>query len=141
MSLFGQGKLSWRRFFKMLRLILQALPFLVLSYSAQVLMKRGVNSIGVITWSSVASNPVGVISSLVFNKFVILAFITAGIGAITYLVLLSQHDLTVVFPILSALALLILPIVGYVFLGEPVSLRRIAGTIVVVVGMIIVSGS
>jgi len=125
----------------MLRLILQALPFLVLSYSAQVLMKRGVNSIGVITWSSVASNPVGVISSLVFNKFVILAFITAGIGAITYLVLLSQHDLTVVFPILSALALLILPIVGYVFLGEPVSLRRIAGTIVVVVGMIIVSGS
>jgi len=125
----------------MLPLIVQALPFLVLSYSAQVLMKRGVNSVGVITWSAIASDPVHVLGSLLLNKYVISAFVTAGVGAITYLVLLSRHDLTVVLPVLGALALLVLPIVGYVFLGEPISVRRMIGTVVVVIGMIIVANS
>jgi uncharacterized membrane protein len=124
-----------------LRLILQSIPFLVLSYSAQVLMKRGVNSVGVITWSLLAADPVGVLTSLLFNRFVILAFVMAGMGAVVYLVLLSQYDLTIILPVLSAVALLALPVIGRVFLQETVSPGRILGTIIVALGMIVVARS
>lgn len=123
----------------MLRLILQSIPFLVLSYSAQVLMKRGANSVGVITWSLLAADPVGVLTLLLFNKFVILAFVMAGMGAVVYLILLSQYDLTIIFPVLSAVALLALPVIGRVFLQETASPGRILGTIIVALGIIIIA--
>lgn len=123
----------------MLRVILHTIPVFILSYTAQILMKRGVNSVGVITWANLVAHPMDVLMTLVFNWSVIAGFVLAGLGAILYLIVLSQYELTIVFPILGALAFVLLPIVSLVFLHESVNPGRIAGTVIIAIGIIIVA--
>jgi multidrug transporter EmrE-like cation transporter len=123
----------------MLKIILEAIPVLVFSYAGQVLMKRGVNAVGGLRLSTVLADPVGMFTSVLLNWSVMAGFILAGIGAIFYLFLLSADDFTVVFPILGALGFLVLPVIGYVFLQETSSPARIMGTIIIAVGMLVVS--
>lgn len=125
----------------MLRVILQSIPVLVFSYSAQILLKRGANSVGVISWSTVLGDPVGVLTSLLFNWSVILGFGLASIGAVLYLLLLSRTDLTIAMPVMGAVGFLVLPVIGRVFLQETASPGRIAGIVIIAIGMIIVARS
>jgi multidrug transporter EmrE-like cation transporter len=123
----------------MLQVFLRSIPVLVFSYAAQVLMKRGVNTLGVLSPSALLTDPIGVLTSLLFNLNIFLGFALAGIGAIFYLFLLSVADFTVAFPILGALGFLTLPLIGYLFLNEQSSPARIIGTVIIAVGMLVVS--
>lgn len=54
---------------------------------------------------------------------------------------LSKNDFTVVVPILSALCFIILPVIGRLFLNEYITAERIAGTVLIALGMFIVAMS
>jgi multidrug transporter EmrE-like cation transporter len=123
----------------MFKVILQALPILVFSYTAQVLFKRGVTTIGVIELPQIWSNPMKFILLLVTNWQIMLGFVLAGCGALIYLFALSKNDFSVVFPVLGALGFILLPIIGKFILQENVSTARIVGTIIISIGMIIVA--
>lgn len=125
----------------MIRIVLQSLPFFLFSYSAQILMKRGMSIVGIVTWSDIYSDPTSTISAILFNWFTIAAFASAGLGAITYMIMLSQYDLTYIFPILGALSLLLLPLIGRLTLNESVSSGRIIGTFLIALGMVIIARS
>ena len=123
----------------MFNVILQALPVLIFSYTAQVLFKKGVTSMGKIELSAIWSNPLKPLGMLLFNWQIMLGFVLAGIGALIYLYALSKNDFSVVFPVLGALGFIILPIIGKFILNENVSPVRIVGTIVIAIGMVIVA--
>jgi multidrug transporter EmrE-like cation transporter len=124
---------------KMFTVILQALPILLFSYTAQVLFKKGVNALGVIELQQVWSSPIKFLLMLITNWQIVLGFILAGCGAIIYLFALSKNDFSVIFPVLGALGFILLPIIGKFILHEEVSVGRIVGTIVISFGMMIVA--
>ena len=124
----------------MLRNILQLIPVLLFSYTGQVFMKRGSQVAGEISWSSLLEQPLSTLRPLV-NLQIILGIFFAGIGAVLYIIVLSQTDLTTALPILGALGFLVLPIVGRVFLNEVIGYERLIGIIIIAIGMILVARS
>ena len=123
----------------MFKVILQALPVLIFSYTAQVLMKRGASVLTGVTWEQFIAQPIRVLSLILFNWQIMLGFVLAGIGAIIYLFVLSRHDFGVVLPVLGALGFLILPLISWLVLDETVTPGRLIGTIIIAVGMLIVA--
>ncbi|MER2511524.1 MAG: hypothetical protein ABTQ25_03725 [Nitrosomonas ureae] len=125
----------------MLKEIIQFVPVIALSYFGQVLMKRGVSSIGILSWADAIHDPFNVFAAILKNANIMLGFVFAGLGGVLYLFALSKTDLTVAVPILGALGFLILPIIGGLFLNEPVTGTRIIGIAIIAIGMIVVGRS
>jgi multidrug transporter EmrE-like cation transporter len=123
----------------MFKIILQALPVLVFSYTAQVFMKKGAASLSGLNWEKIVAHPLNALTLIIFNWQIMLGFVLAGIGAVIYLFVLSKNDFGVVFPILGALGFLVLPLVSWLALNETVTPSRIIGTIIIGVGMLIVA--
>jgi drug/metabolite transporter (DMT)-like permease len=121
-----------------LRMAPQFLLVLIFSYTAQVLMKKGVNLVGPITWSRFAAEPILLATTLAFNWYILSGILLAGLGAVFYLIVLSKTELTVAAPIMGAVAFILLPLIGKVFLQEVVTPMRILGTFVIAAGMLII---
>jgi multidrug transporter EmrE-like cation transporter len=124
---------------KMYLIILQALPVLIFSYMAQVLMKKGSVVFSNLTWETFLTNPLKTLSMFLFNWQIMLGFVLAGIGAIIYLFVLSKNDFGVVFPVLGALGFLVLPLISWLVLNESISPGKIFGTVIIAIGMLIVA--
>ena len=125
----------------MLRTILQVLPVIILSYTSQVLLKRGVNSVGAITWLRLTTDAPTLLTAIILNWYIVAVFLLGGLGAVFYLVVLSKTDFTVAFPIMGAIAFMLLPFIGKFFLQEAITPLRVVGTIVIGLGMIMVARS
>ncbi len=123
----------------MLQLFGYGVPFLLFSYSGQVLLKRGVNALGGVSASTVLRDPAGTFLAVALNSHFLVGFMLMAVGAMFYLCLLSLGDFSYVLPLLGAIAFLFLPVIGIVFLHEPVSLQRFAGTAIIMVGALIVA--
>jgi multidrug transporter EmrE-like cation transporter len=123
----------------MFKIILQALPVLVFSYTAQIFMKRGASSLSSLDWEKITASPLAALGLIISNWQIMLGFFLAGIGALIYLFVLSKNDFGVVFPILGALGFVILPLVSWLALNETVTPGRIIGTIIIATGMLIVA--
>ena len=123
----------------MYKVVLQALPVLIFSYTAQVLMKRGASVLTGVTWEQFISQPLRVLSLIVFNWQIMLGFVLAGIGALIYLFVLSRNDLGVIFPVLGALGFLMLPLISWLVLDETITPGRLIGTMIIAAGMLIVA--
>lgn len=125
----------------MWRIILQAIPVLVFSYAAQILMKRGINTVGGLSLAAFQAEPLRYVLSVLLNPQILAGFALAAVGAVLYLFLLSKGDFTVVLPVLSAVGFLALPFIGKFILHESITPARVAGTLVISVGMLIVAKS
>lgn len=123
----------------MIRDVLSLVIVLFFSYTGQVLMKKGANEIGATDLAALYATPLVVLRSILTNVKVILGFLSAGIGAIIYLIVLARLDLTLAMPLLGALGFAVLPVIGLVFLQEPLNPMRIIGTLVISIGMVIVA--
>ena len=67
-------------------------------------------------------------------------FIVYGLGALFMIVALKHGNLSVLHPILSfgyALAV----ILGFLFLGEAVSITKVLGIVIIIMGMVLIGGS
>jgi uncharacterized membrane protein len=125
----------------LIQLILLALPVIILSYTAQVLIKQGVNNLGEFGWEQLSGDPLSFMRNILTNLYILGGFALAGLGAIVYMFLLAKGDFTVVFPVLGAVGFVLLPIIGWLFLRETVTPQRIIGTLIIALGMIIVARS
>jgi multidrug transporter EmrE-like cation transporter len=123
----------------MFKAILQTLPVLVFSYTAQVLLKKGSATLANVTSQTILSQPFIVLGQIITNWQIMLGFVLAGIGAIFYIFVLSKNDFGLIFPILGALGFIILPLISRFVLYETVTTGRIIGTIIIAIGMIIVA--
>jgi len=68
------------------------------------------------------------------NKFVILGFLFYLISAASWLIILSRVDLSLAYPLISIGYIIIVLLSKYLF-DEPVTSLRIAGTLLVCVGV------
>jgi uncharacterized membrane protein len=98
----------------------------------QVFWKIGMNSIGAIDKFSISG-----IISMFLNPIVLLGLFMYGLSTIFWLVALSQKDLSYVYPFIS-LTFIIVLFLSYFVLKEQVSTARIVGTIIIIVGLMVI---
>lgn len=73
---------------------------------------------------------------LLFNPWVISAFLAAFLASLTWMAALSKLDLSYAYPFMS-LAFVFVVILSAFLFGEPMTSYKIAGIIIVVLGLIV----
>lgn len=95
----------------------------------QFLMKSGMNRVGAID-----SVSLGMFTRMFSNPMVILGFATYGVSSICYLAALSRLDLSVAYPMVG-LGYILVMLISWLFLHEPVSPVRWLGALLIVGGV------
>lgn len=101
--------------------------------TGQLLMKTGLNQLGALTDINVA-----VFFRMVFNPYVFGGIISYGIGFIAYLFALSRLDQSFAYP-MFALGYVLVPLYNWIVMHEPFSVARLAGILLVLVGVSLIS--
>ena len=121
------------------KVILLILLAEVWSVAGQILFKKGTNAIDAGRIRGVAGH-VGYLQMALVNNSIWLGFSLQVLCVATWLVALAQADLSFVFPIGSIQYIFIL-FGAHIFLGEKIDRMKVAGTLLVVGGIILIAMS
>lgn len=100
----------------------------------------------VLKWQmgSVGSMPSGGFAKLIFllqqflNPWVLSGFVSAFLASLAWMAAMTRFDLNYAYPFMS-LAFIIVMIFSVAFLGEAFSLQKAVGTVLVVLGLVVVA--
>jgi uncharacterized membrane protein len=98
----------------------------------QVFWKIGMNSIGAIDKFSIPG-----IISMFLNPVVLLGLFMYGLSTVFWLIALSRKDLSFVYPFIS-LTFIIVLFLSIFILKEQIGTARIIGTIIIIIGLMVV---
>lgn len=102
---------------------------------AQTMMKLGTRQVG-----TFGNTPfLQYLLKLLFSPLVLIAIASYGFGVIFYMFMLSRLDLSFLYPVMTALGLVLASIVSTVILREHISAVRLAGIALMVGGVFLVS--
>ena len=104
---------------------------------AQTLMKLGTNRVGRFGEAPALEY----LLRLITNPFVLLAIMAYGFGVIFYMFMLSRLDLSYLYPMMTALGLVLATLISSFIFQEQVSLLRLGGIVVVILGIFMVGQS
>jgi len=117
--------------------LLLVLASSLLGVSGQILLKMGMDRLGGVEFSGLA--PLLRTATQVFTTpSVLLGFGCYGVSALIWLVVLSRLDVSLAYPLL-ALNFVLVPLFGWLILGEQVPPWRWVGIGIVVVGVTVIS--
>lgn len=105
----------------------------VLAAFGQVSWKMGMNQAGQLEALNLTT-----LSAVLLNSYVLLGFILYGLSTIFWLIALSKKDLSFVYPFISLTYIIVLVLSSFV-LKESIGLNKIAGTIAIIIGLIVIS--
>lgn len=108
-----------------------------LSALGQVTMKRGVSTSAV---QDSLSDPLRAVLSFASSGSVIAGLTMYGVSAVIWLFVLARLDVSMAYPFM-ALGFLLTMVLGALFLGEQIDASRLAGTLLVAVGVMLVARS
>ena len=108
---------------------------ILLSVTGELLLKHGVNQLGVLELRS--DNLVPVFIRVFTNPFVLLGFIFLFGGSIFWLSMISRGPLSYAYPMLSTSYILVLG-ASWLFLGEQINPVQIIGVLVIMLGVSLV---
>lgn len=111
---------------------------LVLSVIGQALLKYGMGQMGPLNISA-ASLP-SIAWQIIFSPYVIGGLMVYAVATFFWLITLSRVDLSVAYPSLSLTQVLVLG-VAWLILREEISPLRVAGVLVICMGMLLVAKS
>jgi multidrug transporter EmrE-like cation transporter len=104
---------------------------------AQTLMKHGTNRVG--KFGEVPAFEY--LLRLMTNPYVLLAILAYGFGVIFYMFMLSRLDLSFLYPVMVALGLVLATLISSFIFQEQISLLRLGGIAVVILGIFMVGRS
>ena len=108
----------------------------MLNAAAQILMKAGTNSIGYFEFSMQNIVPIG--WKLATEWHIVVALFCYALSVIIWILALSRVPVSIAFPLLS-MAYIVTAIAAWYLLGEALSLTKVAGIVVIILGVIIIS--
>jgi len=100
----------------------------------QLAMKRGMNLVGVIGLKDLLSSK---IFSIIFQKYVFLGIILYILASMLWLVVLSQEELSFVYPLIG-IGYVLTAILAWLFFGESLTLFRFFGILLIFGGVFLV---
>ncbi|WP_086934327.1 EamA family transporter [Agarilytica rhodophyticola] len=107
-----------------------------LSAFAQLSFKYGVSSVVVPTESSLILKA----WILFTTPFVFLGLFLYGVGTVLWLFALKQIDLSLAYPFVG-MSFIMVFLMGVFFLNEPFNINRLIGTLVIIVGVVLLARS
>jgi drug/metabolite transporter (DMT)-like permease len=110
------------------------LLYIAFTLLSQLIMRWRVGGVGTL---APGADRIGFVTGLLMMPWVWVAFACTFLAGIMWMLTLSRLDLTYAFPFTGITFLIILLAGAFVF-GEPVSIGRIAGTLLVVAGLVVV---
>ncbi len=114
------------------------LASVVLGAIGQILLKKGMSSLGPLTlhWAQLLPT----ILRIVANPYVLSGLVVYMGGVLFWLAALSQVDLSYAYPFAS-LGYVAMMVASWLLFGEAISPLRLVGTAVIVAGVLIISRS
>jgi multidrug transporter EmrE-like cation transporter len=119
-----------------MRTFLVLLVAISLSVTGETLLKKGINGLGALDFSPAVLLPTFI--RIFTTPLVFLGFVFIFGGSLFWLAVLSKWDLSLAYPLLSISYIASL-FVGAIFLSEQITLIRIAGVVVVVIGVVLIT--
>jgi drug/metabolite transporter (DMT)-like permease len=104
----------------------------------QVLLKKGMGSMGALTLTP--SELGGVLWRMITNPYVVIGLGIYVCGTVFWLTALSRVDLSYAYPFAS-LSYIVMLAASWLLLGEQITWARVAGTVVVLAGVFLISRS
>ena len=104
---------------------------------AQTMMKLGTRQLGALGEMPFLEYLVRLLRS----PLILLAIISYGLGVILYMLMLSRLDLSFLYPVMTALGLVLTTIVAAILFEEQLSLPRLGGIAVAIIGVFLISTS
>lgn len=116
----------------MLKVFLILLLAICLTVAGEMLLKAGMNQVGIFTfrWN--------VLWRTFTNGLVLAGFLLIFAGSIFWLVVISQWELSLAYPMLG-LSYVITVIASWLFLSEHLSWQKLVGSLVICLGVALVS--
>lgn len=121
-----------------LQAFLLLLVAIAMSTTGELLLKHGMNMVGVL--SLAPGDIVPMLFKAFTNPFVFAGFALIFGGSIFWLAVISRVDLSWAYPMLS-LGYIIVVIESWIILNEPVTALRLAGVLIICLGVFILSRS
>ena len=109
----------------------------LLAVTGQICLKMGMERIGTLNLSGLASG-VQTAVHVMTTPLVILGLACYAISAVVWLVVLSKLDLSLAYPLL-ALNFVLVPLLGWLLLGEQIPSLRWVGVAIIFVGVTVIS--
>jgi multidrug transporter EmrE-like cation transporter len=104
---------------------------------AQTMMKLGTRQLG-----AFGETPFfAYLFKLLTTPLILFAIASYGFGVIFYMFMLSRLDLSFLYPVMTALGLILTTAISFTLLREEISLVRLGGIALMVVGVFLVSKS
>lgn len=107
--------------------------------TANILLKTGVTKTGGI--SAETTNIIANITKVAFSPFIIIGLALYGFSFLIWLRVLSFNDLSKSYPIFATIVFAFTTLGSIKFLNEDISLNRIIGIVVMLIGIFIVARS
>ncbi|MFH0966821.1 MAG: EamA family transporter [Methanobacteriota archaeon] len=104
---------------------------IIFASSGQILWKIGMSGIGPLSSATLSS-----VLTVVGNPWVIGGLICYGLSTVFWLIALSRADLSYVYPFI-ALTFVIIFIASALLFHEQMSIQRISGAVIIVIGIIV----
>lgn len=111
------------------------IPAILFSTTGELFFKIGMNRVGGFEFHPSALRDV--LPRVIFNPYIWIGFVGFGTGAVFWLGVLSRAPLSFAYPIL-AMSYFVVVVEAWLFLHERVTLQRLLGVLVIVIGVVIV---
>jgi multidrug transporter EmrE-like cation transporter len=108
--------------------------------AAQIMLKKGMMSLGQLSFDGGIVGIIGTVFRVIFSPWVFLGLTTFVISMASHLVVLSKVELSFVYPFLS-LAYVVVAVYAYFIFKEDVNAMRMAGLAVICLGTLLISRS
>ncbi len=115
--------------------LLWLIPAIFLSTTGELFLKRGMNEVGTLDFTSAAA--VQTVLKMALNRDIWIGFIGFAGGSLFWLSVISRVPLSLAYPMLG-LNYIIIAVEAWIFLGESLNLWHFAGAIIVGIGVAIV---
>jgi len=127
---------AWRKAVNLA--LIYILVAVLASAVGQLVLKKGMASMGVLTLDPGQLG--SILARIVANPYVLLGLAIYACGTLFWLVALSRVDLSYAYPFVS-LSYVVMLVASWLLLNEQISLLRIAGSAVVILGVLLISRS
>lgn len=116
--------------------ILLILISVLLNCAAQLCIRKGMLLVGEVEMTGLLHN----LGAMITNLWLWTAMICYAISILMWMAVLSKVEVSFAYPFLS-IGYVVAAVVGYCFFNESLSLTRIAGIIVICIGVYLISRS
>ena len=110
----------------------------LLNAAAQLLLKAGTNAIGHFEFSAANALPIGL--KVAAQPFILGGLACYAISVVVWILALSRVEVSVAYPMLS-IGYVVNALAAYFLFGEAVTMQRLAGIGIIVIGVYIVARS